>query len=87
MDPLINAMCLNFREVYVLWDGAFLLARITKPTDEDAETYQKFVSAAVHGIKILQFPITTKVHAMLRHVQWQMKNIPGGIGDKMEVWV
>ena len=24
---------------------------------------------------------------MLRHVEWQMKNIPGGLGDKMEDWV
>ena len=70
-----------------MWDGAFSLARITKSTDEDAETYQQFVSAAVHGSKILQFPITPKVHAMLRHVQWQMKDIPGGLGDKMEVGV
>ena len=43
--------------------------------------------AAVSGSKILQCPITPKIHAMLRHVQWQMKNIPGGLGDKMEDWV
>ncbi len=24
---------------------------------------------------------------MLKHVQWQMKNLPGGLGDKMEDWV
>ena len=24
---------------------------------------------------------------MLRHVKWQMKNLPGGLGDKMEDWV
>jgi hypothetical protein len=23
----------------------------------------------------------------LKHVQWQMENIPGGLGDKMEDWV
>lgn len=80
-------MCLHFREVYVLWDGAFSLARIINPTDEDAETYQTFILAAVSGSKILQCPITPKIHAMLRHVQWQMKNIPGGLGDKMEDWV
>jgi hypothetical protein len=43
--------------------------------------------AAVSGSKILQCPITPKIHAMLRHVQWQMKNILGGLGDKMEDWV
>ena len=30
---------------------------------------------------ILQYPI------MLKHVKWQMMNIPGGVGDKMEDWV
>jgi hypothetical protein len=39
----IDLMCLHFGGVYVLWDGAFLLARIINPTDEDADTYQKFV--------------------------------------------
>jgi hypothetical protein len=86
-DSDINSMCLHFQEVYVLWDGDFLLARIINPTDEDADTYQTFILVAVHGSKILQCSITPKVHAMLRHVQWQMKNLPGGLGDKMEDWV
>jgi hypothetical protein len=76
-DTDIESMCLHFWEVYVLWDGEFLLARTINPTDKDADTYQTFVFAAVHGIKILQCSITPKVHAMLRHVQWQMKNLPG----------
>ncbi len=83
----IDSMCLHFREVYVLWDGAFLLARTVNPTHDDAETYQKFVWAAVQSSTILGCPITPKVHTMLRHVEWQMKNIPGGLGDKMEDWV
>jgi hypothetical protein len=58
--------------------GAFSLARIINPTDEDAEAYQTFILAAVSGSKILQCSITPKIHAMLMHVQWQMKNIPGG---------
>ena len=36
---------------------------------------------------ILQCSITPKMHSMLRHVKWQMKNLPGGLGDKMEDWV
>ncbi len=36
---------------------------------------------------ILQCSITPKMHLMLRHVKWQMKNLPGGLGDKMEDWV
>jgi hypothetical protein len=86
-DADIDCMCLHFWEVYVLWDGAFSLARTINPTDEDADTYQRFVLAALHGSKILQCPITPKVHTMLRHVAWQMRNIPGGLGDKMEDWV
>jgi hypothetical protein len=80
-DADIKSMCLHFWEVYVLWDGAFTLARTIYPTDEDADTYQMFILAAVHGSKILQCSITPKVHAMLRHVQWQMKNLPGGLGE------
>jgi hypothetical protein len=83
----INLMCLHFREVYVLWDSAFSLARTINPTDEDAEAYQMFLLAVVSGSKILQCPITSKLHTMLRHVQWQMKNILVGLGDKMENWV
>ena len=86
-DADIDSLCLHFREVYVLWDGAFALARIINPTLQEAETYQKFVSAAVQGSQILQCPITPKVHIMLRHVQWQMINIKGGLGNKMEDWV
>ncbi len=40
-DTDIDSMCLHFREVYVLWDGAFLLARTVYTTNNDAETYQK----------------------------------------------
>jgi hypothetical protein len=86
-DTDIDLMCLHFREVYVLWDGAFSLARTINPTNDEADTYQKFVFAAVSGSLILQCPITPKVHTMLRHVKWQMMNLPGGLGDKMEDWV
>ena len=57
------------------------------PTDKDCKTYQKFVNAALQGSMILQCSITPKMHSMLRHVKWQMKNLPGGLGDKMEDWV
>ena len=86
-DTDIDLMCLHFREVYVLWDGAFSLARTINPTNDEADTYQKFVFAAVSGSLILQCPITPKVHTMLRHVKWQMMNLRGGLGDKMEDWV
>ena len=86
-DDDIGLLCLHFWEVYVLWDGAFLLERKIDPTDEDTETYQRFVLAALQGSLTLQYSITPKVHVMLRHVKWQMKNLPGGLGDKIEDWV
>jgi hypothetical protein len=48
-DADIDCMCLHFWEVYVLWDGAFSLARLINPMDEDADTYQTFLLAALHG--------------------------------------
>ncbi len=51
-----------------MWDGAFLLARMVNPTNDDTETYQKFVLVAVQSSAILGCPITPKVHTMLRHV-------------------
>ena len=83
----IDSMCLHFREVFVLWDGAFSLARTVNPTGEEIITYQSFVSAAVEGSRLLGCPVTPKVHTMLRHVQWQMMNLHWGLGDKMEDWV
>jgi hypothetical protein len=86
-DEGIDSMCLHFREVFVLWDGAFSLALTINRTRADALTYQMFVDAALQDSKILQCPITPKVHIMLRHVAWQTIHIPGGMGDKMEDWV
>ena len=86
-DDDIDCMCLHFQEVFVLWDGAFSLARKIDPTPEDEHTYQRFVNAALHGSQVLQCPIMPKVHIVVRHIGWQMINIPGGLGDKMEDWV
>jgi hypothetical protein len=30
---------------------------------------------------------SSEVHMMLKHVEWQMTNIKGGLGNKMEDWV
>ncbi len=83
-DADIDSMCLHFREVNVLWDGAFSLARTVNPTKHGTETYQKFVSAVVQSSQILGCPGMPKVHMMLRHVQCQMTHIHGGLGDEME---
>jgi hypothetical protein len=87
LDAEIESLCLHFREVFVLWDGAFSLARIVNPMELDVITYQRYVLAAVAGSKDLQCTVTPKVHMMLKHVTWQMTNIKGGLGDKMEDWV
>jgi hypothetical protein len=86
-DANIDAFCLQFREVFVLWDGAFSLARTIDPTKIDTSIYRMYVDAAVKGSKDLQCTVTPKVHLMLEHVEWQMANIEGGLGDKMEDWV
>jgi hypothetical protein len=70
-DAEINALCLHFREVIVLWDGEFSSARTVKPTEEDMLTYGSSVGAAVKGIIDLQCTITPKVNLMLKHVQIQ----------------
>lgn len=38
-DDDIDAMCRHFREVFVLWDGAFSLARTVNPSEQDTKTY------------------------------------------------
>jgi hypothetical protein len=86
-DANIDALCLQFREVFVLWDGVFSLARTINPTEGDTSIYRMYVDAAVKGSKDLQCTVTPKVHLMLEHVEWQMTNIEGGLGDKMEDWV
>jgi hypothetical protein len=86
-DAEIEGLRLHFCEVFVLWDGAFLLARTVNPTELDAITYQRYVVASVKASRSRQCTITPKVHMMLKHVKWQMTNIKGGLGDKMEDWV
>jgi hypothetical protein len=86
-DADIDARCLHFREVFVLWDGAFSLARTVNPMRQDTNTCFQYVQAAVHKNAVLPCTVTPKVHLMLKHVTWQMQNIWGGLGDKMEDWV
>jgi hypothetical protein len=45
----VDALCLHFREVFVLWDGVFSLARTMSPMEQDTKTYLRYVLAAVHG--------------------------------------
>ncbi len=41
----------------------------------------------MHGNAALHCTVTPKVHLMLKHVACQMRNIWGGLEDKMEDWV
>jgi hypothetical protein len=63
----------------------FSYARTINPTENDVIAYQQFVDAAVIGHVSLGLTITPKAHLMLKHVWWQMKNIPGGLGDKWRI--
>jgi hypothetical protein len=45
----IDALCAQFKTVFLLWDGAFLVARTHHPDEVDIAQYRKLVTAAVHG--------------------------------------
>ena len=49
----VDALCLNVWEMFVLWDGVFLLARTVSPMEQDTQTYLRYVLAAVHGNDML----------------------------------
>ena len=72
-----------------LGPGFCSLARTIDPTNiaTSISNYRMYVDAAVKGSKDLQCTVTPKVHLMLEHVEWQMANIEGGLGGKMEDWV
>ena len=86
-NKCIDALCRHFKLVFLLWDGAFSLARKKYPSEEDAKQYQQFIDAAVIEHVNLGLTITPKVHLMFKHVRWQMVEIEGGLGDKMEDWI
>jgi hypothetical protein len=69
-DNKIDDLCLHFREVFVLWDGTFALARTIDPDNADRLTYRSYITAAVQGHTDLKCAITPKVHLMLKHVKW-----------------
>ena len=52
----IDDLCVHFREVLVLWDGTFALARTINPDDADRVTYRSYIMAAVQGHTDLKCP-------------------------------
>lgn len=83
-DNDIDALCRNFQTVFVLWDGAISYARKEYPEPNDVIMYRRFVRAAVEGHVKLGLSVTPKVHLMHKHVESQMTDITGGMGNKME---
>jgi len=65
---------------YGLWDGAFSYARKTNPQEADIKAYSYFVKAAYARHQIIGCSVTHKVHLMIDHVEWQMRNLEGGLG-------
>ncbi len=68
-DDDIDTLCLHFQGVFVLWDGAFLLARTVNPMENDTTTYLCYVVVAVHGHEALCCTVTPKVHTLCL-VEW-----------------
>ena len=81
----VDTLCLHFWEVFVLWDGAFLLARAVGPMEQDTKTYLRYVLVAVNGNDALGCTVTPKVHMMLKHVVFQMRYIRGGWEIKWKI--
>jgi hypothetical protein len=84
--PEIDAMCMQFSNLCVLWDGAFSYASKIDPTATDIAQYKRFVAAAVDCHVGVGCSVTPKVHMMWKHVADQML-LPGGLGKKREDWV
>jgi hypothetical protein len=78
LDANTNALCLQFREVFVLWDGVFSLARTINPMEVDIKIYRLYGNAVVKGSKDLQCTVTPKVQLMMELFECQMRNIQGG---------
>jgi len=90
LDDDIDKKCEEYKSVFLLWDGAFSIARkVGKLEDDDINQFQIYVDAAVQAHKDVGCNITHKVHLMWKHVAWQMNELKdvGGLGDKMEDWV
>ena len=83
----INAECEKYKNVFLLWDGAFSYARKTNPQEADFKAYSYFVKAAFASHQAIGCSVTHKVHLMIDHVEWQMRNLEGGLGGKLEDWV
>jgi len=83
----IDERCEEYKSAFLLWDGAFSMARKIDPTAQDRAMYRRYMRGAIEAHGKIGCSITHKAHLMWRHVHWQMKCVTGGLGDKMEDWV
>jgi len=83
----IDQKCEEYKAAFLLWDGAFAMARKVDPSVEDRAMYRRYVKGAIDAHGVIGCSITHKAHLMWLHVHWQMKCVEGGLGDKMEDWV
>ena len=83
----IRDKCQQYTNLFLLWDGAFAVARRNNPRQQDIYEYTHFATAAFDCHKKIGCSVTPKVHLMVAHVAWQMEHLEGGLGDKMEDWV
>ena len=83
----IEELCSQFGSASVLWDGAFSYASTIGPDEEDITRYRWYITAAVYSHVAINCNVTPKVHLMWKHVEVNMRKIPGGLGKKREDWV
>ena len=57
----VDALCLNVWEMFVLWDGVFLLARTVSPMEQD----KICIGGGAWHRYALRCTVTPKVHMML----------------------
>jgi hypothetical protein len=77
----------QFAELSMLWDGAFSYASKIDPSEEDIVMYERFAKTAIFSHQSMGCSITHEWHLMWAHTACQIRNIPGGLGDKREDWV
>ena len=85
----IDLLCQKFADlsILILWDGALSYASKIDPSEEDIVMYERFAKAAIFPHQSMGCNITHKRHLMWAHTACQIRNIPGGLGDKREDWV
>ena len=82
----VYAFCLHFWEVFVLWDGAFSLARTVGPMEQDKNLPEICIGgSAWQRCTWLHRHPQGSHDAQARRISNEIYS--GGLGDKMEDWV